>query len=245
MDSATINLAASMSALMHEMAGISHNLANVSSTAYKRRAGLIDSFEIELDRAGTQGIHIPAYIEFNDFRQGDSRTNGNPMNIAIMGPGFMQIENPANPQETLYTRVGTLARSAQGFLVTLNGHRILDPTGSPINVGQIADLQIRTTGEIISTELGNRVGSIGLVRFQNTDKLQSLGAGLYRQTEASGAAVIDRFTTVQQGSLERSNVEAISELIKMITVQRHYAAVARTLSTVSQTAASLNTLAQG
>ncbi len=245
MDYGTINLASTLRALTSMQDTIANNIANVASTGFKRRQGALIPFETELSQAQGMGGSVSAFQEFADLDQGDLITTGNKMNVALQGDGFLKLALKDNPDNVFYSRGGALARSADGELVTKEGYLVLDESGRSIELGSEGDILIRSSGEILSGTTGDRLASFGVFRFDQSSSLQSLGAGLYRESPASGEALPDRFTQVVQGSLERSNVNSVTEMVSMISTQRHFGAITRALNTVNQITSQLFQMAQG
>jgi len=244
MDYGTINLASTLRALSSMQDTIANNIANVASTGFKRRQGAIVPFESEMARANGQREGVSAFQEFPDLEQGDLIATGNKMDTALQGDGFLMLARKSDPDNVFYSRGGSLARSSEGELVTKEGYLVLGEDRKPIELGDEGNILIRNSGEIISGRTGDRLSSLGVYRFDKPDALQSLGAGLYRETPATGEAIPDRFTQVVQGSLERSNVNSVMEMVSMISTQRHFGAITRALHTVNQITSQLFQMAQ-
>ncbi|MFQ5504063.1 MAG: flagellar hook-basal body protein [Planctomycetota bacterium] len=241
MDQSSLSLAASMQALSTRLAGISHNLANVSSTAFKRRTS---SFDEALARTLEGGFTIvPVYHEQSDFQQGDLLTTNNQLNVGLLGEGYFSVRRPGDLSEVFYTRNGEFAVNRNGVLVTRGGFEVLGPGGSTVNVGGATGVKISTTGEITDQHSGDILGNIALWRFADQESLSPAGSGLWKLHPSAGQPDRDRITIIEQGSLERSNVNALTELVSMISVQRHFQGVARALSTIDAMNNQMNQLA--
>lgn len=235
--------ATGMEALESKLDVIANNLANVSTTAFKKDR---QNFEDLLYRnetypgvsqSGTPtgiGTHTGlgtrvASTQMN-FEQGAIQQTGRELDIAIEGNGFLKvIDSNGNP---FYTRAGNLSINSQGQLVlgSANVGRLVEPA---IQIPENAqNLTITETGEITVIESGstqaNVVGQLLLTTFLNPEGLVKKGDNLYQQTDASGPAQDGQVAgqngigRVLQGVLEASNVEPVRELIDLIQTQRNF-----------------------
>jgi flagellar basal-body rod protein FlgG len=235
--------ATGMNSLQTKLDVTSNNLANVNTTAYKRaRTDFQDLYyrNIKLpgyqDQAGNltpTGIAIGMGTRVSatqtDFSQGAFNETGAPLDLAINGNGLFQIQDPSG--QIYFTRSGNFSVNANGQVVTssaLDGRPLTPPItiqqdATGIVVGADGKVQIQTFG---TTNLQN-AGQIQLVWFQNPEGLLKLGENLYQQTQASGPQLTNNpgqngMGTIQQGVLEQSNVEPVTELIDLITTQRSF-----------------------
>lgn len=221
---------------------IAHNLANSSTTGFKRtRADFEDIFYRQLqfpgliDQAGNltgTGIAVGLGTRLSatqvDFREGNLQTTEKPLDIAITGKGFFQVQDDSR---TLYTRAGAFTRNATGQVVLASAGRgrLLEP---PITIPDDATRIDISQGGIVSVEQAGsgvltQVGTIQLARFINPEGLVPVGENLFAETEASGPAILgdpglDGFGALRQGFLEMSNVEPVTELVDLITTQRSF-----------------------
>ena len=219
---------------------IANNLANVNTAGFKRgRANFQDlmyqqikSPGAEASAAGTQlpsGIQVglgvkTASIEYV-FSEGSFQQTNNPLDIAIQGRGFFQIQLPNG--ETGYTRAGSLSRDAQGQLVTANGNVVLPnitlPTDSlNINVGRDGTVSVEQPGSLSTV-----VGQLQTVVFSNPSGLLHLGDSLFQSSNASGEALTgvpgeNGYGGLGQGMIEMSNVNMVDEMVNLIAAQRAY-----------------------
>jgi flagellar basal-body rod protein FlgG len=220
-----------------------NNLANVNTTGYKRdRVSFEDTFQryahdYHVDPRGNlrekpvfpraNVIAAPRLAEQKiDFGQGALQLTGNPLDLAIQGPGFFKV---AAPGGTYYTRNGAFHRSAQGMLVTDQDYPVLG--GGPIQIPDGKDISVDGTGAIYVD--GAQVGRVDVVTVQNPDTLQKFGANLYMPqagaTVQEGVLAEDR-TQVAQGYLEKPNVEVVEEMVNMIETQRTYEAYQKVMT---------------
>jgi flagellar basal-body rod protein FlgG len=220
---------------------ISNNIANMNTTGYKRqRAEFHDLLYQDLLRAGTQtsetGTVVPSGIQiglgvkpaavYRITAQGNLLITDNNLDLAINGKGFLQVELPSG--ETGYTRAGALGRSPNGDLVTSNGYIVQPGITIPDDALSIT---INAEGEVMvsiaNQQAQQSVGQFQLANFPNEAGLQAIGGNLFLETTASGTPIVGTpstpgFGEIQQGALETSNVNAVSEITSLITAQRAY-----------------------
>jgi flagellar basal-body rod protein FlgG len=235
--------ATGMTALQTKLDVIANNLANLETTAFKRdRANFEDLFYRHEKFPGEQdsaGQYTPTGIQVglgsrvssvqDDFMQGAFKQTNNPLDVAIQGMGFLQVLDPSG--QTYYTRAGNLALNANGNLVVGSAQtgRLIQPAitlpkdavGITISPEGVVSVQQPTSNQL------QQLGQLQLASFVNPQGLLKLGENMYRESDASGAATLgnpgqDGMGTLQQNSLEASNVEPVTELIDLITAQRSF-----------------------
>jgi flagellar basal-body rod protein FlgF len=201
------------SGLMREMGVVANNIANSSTTGFRREGVVFSEFVAALDQdpslsmAHASGRHV-------DLSQSTISQTGGQFDFAIQGEGFFLIETP---QGERLTRAGSFTPSAEGELVNPDGYRLLDAGGAPVFVPPDAKGVAMAADGTLSTN-GQPIAQIGL--WQPTDPL-----ALKHQTGTlfdGGALEPAEGSTVLQGMLEDSNVEPVSEIARMIEVQRSY-----------------------
>lgn len=220
---------------------ISNNIANMTTTGFKRqRAEFQDLLYQTKVRPGAassdQGTTIPAGIQqglgvkagsvYRINEQGALQMTGNEFDVANKGEGYFQITLPNG--ETAYTRDGSFQLDQNGQLVTSEGY-LLQP-GITIPSDAI-DITINNSGQVLvkiqgQTALTN-AGQIQLALFANDAGLDALGDNLFLETEASGAAIVGNpgdpgYGELEQGALETSNVNVVQEITSLIQAQRAY-----------------------
>lgn len=238
---------------------ISHNLANMTTTAYKaERPEFQDLLYQDLRRAGTnstdQGTILPVGLQLGlgvrtgaiarDTGQGTLKSTENPLDIAIQGKGFLQVELPDGT--TAYTRDGSLKLSPDGIIVTRDGYTIQPAITVPNNA---VDVSINTSGEVQVTLQGQTtpqaLGQMQLATFVNPAGLEARGGNMYLETAASGNALVnnpgdDSTGTLLQGYLEASNVNPVSSITDLIVAQRAYEMNTKVLKASDEMLQSLN-----
>ena len=208
---------------------ISNNLANVSTTGFKRdRAVFEDLLYQNIRQAGGQttantqaptglmlgtGTKVVATEKLHI--QGNLINSQNPLDVAIMGDGFFQIQTPGG---TRLSRAGHFMPNNQGDLVTPDGYRVLDAGGAPLGIPQgTGKISISADGTLSSK--GQLLGQLGIVQ-------PSTGTQILREDgvhfRADGPTEPNFDARVRQGFLEGSNVNPMSQIARMIEVQRAY-----------------------
>jgi len=232
---------------------ISHNLANISTTGYKRQIPEFrDLLYIDLRRAGSTssdtGTIVPTGIQLGlgvqtaaihrDNTQGTPNSTAGSLDLSISGKGYFQITLPDGT--TAYTRDGTFQVSATGEIVTADGYPMTPSITVPSNATEIS---INASGVAEAkipgqTTLSN-LGQIQLATFINDNGLQATGGNLLLESQASGTPVVgtpglDGVGSIQQGYLENSNVNAVSEITSLIVAQRAYEMNTKVISASDQ-----------
>jgi len=232
---------------------ISNNLANMTTTGYKRqRAEFQDLLYDHVSRIGTQtsaqGNILPVGIDLGSgvktvgtprlMTQGTLTQTSGSLDLAIRGDGFFKIQLPDGTYA--YTRDGSFQMDAQGRIVTAQGN-VVQPaitipqnaTGLTINAqGQVSVIPQGTTTPTV-------LGQITLTRFVNQAGLLSVGDNMYQETPASGTPQdglpsTDGAGDLQQGNLEQSNVDSVTEITNLIAAQRAYEMNSKVISAADQ-----------
>jgi len=252
--------ATGMEAQQLRMDTIAHNLANTSTTGFKKvRAEFEDLLSETLRGAGPPdprggndpaplqvGLGVRAGSTTRSFGQGELITTNNPLDLAVEGAGFFRVQRPNG--DFAYTRAGNFRVDATGRLVTQHGE-IVEPG---ISVPQDAtELTIRGDGAILVRTAQSsgmtEIGQLELHLFPNPGGLSSMGGNLYQETPASGDPQRVRpgeqgGGSLAQGYLEGANVKAVEEMIDMISTQRAYELNSKVIQTADQMLQRLTTL---
>lgn len=219
---------------------IANNLANVNTTGFKRgRANFQDlmyqqikSPGADASSAGTQvptgiqvGLGVKAAGVENIFLEGSLKPTGNPLDFAIQGRGFFQIQMPNG--ELAYSRAGSFSQDSQGQIVTADGNVLQPAVNIPsdalsISVGADGTVSVLQPGGVSSV-----LGQIQLADFSNPAGLEMLGNSLFRPSNASGEAILGTpgdsgLGSIGQSMLEMSNVNIVEEMVNLIAGQRAY-----------------------
>jgi len=213
---------------------VANNVANVNTNGFKADKSLFqeylktgaheDNF-VGKDRAVS---YVLDNGTFKDFAQGPTEQTKNPLDVAIDGRGFLVVQTAAGER---YTRDGGLQINAQGQLVTAAGEPVLGNSGPIVFQPTDHDVSIAADGNISVLEGVNRIdsirGKLRLVSFADAQKLLKEGSNLY--SAGTAAAQPDTASKVKQGFVEKSNVNSVAEMSRMIEVTRTYTQIATLL----------------
>jgi flagellar basal-body rod protein FlgG len=232
---------------------ISNNLANMTTTGYKRqRAEFQDLLYDHVSRIGTQtsaqGNILPVGIDLGSgvktvgtprlMTQGTLTKTSSSLDLAIRGDGFFKIQLPDGTYS--YTRDGSFQMDAQGRIVTAQGNVVQPAVTIPQNS---TGLTINSQGQVSVMPQGSStptiLGQLTLTRFINQAGLLSVGDNMYTETPASGSPQdglpsTDGAGDLQQGNLEQSNVDSVTEITNLIAAQRAYEMNSKVISAADQ-----------
>ena len=226
---------------------ISNNLANVSTSGFKKsRADFQDLLYQTLRSPGVSSsadTQVPTGIQVGHgvrpaatqkmFTQGEFQTTENELDMAIEGDGFFQILQPNG--ETAYTRAGSFKIDSDGRVVTSDGFPMEPEITIPTDAVSLSIGTDGTVSVLLANETqGTEIGEIELADFTNPAGLKSIGRNLYLPTASSGDATAgtpgeDGYGTIAQGYLELSNVSVVDEMVNMIVAQRAYETNSKTI----------------
>jgi flagellar basal-body rod protein FlgG len=239
---------------------IANNIANMTTTGYQRqRVEFQDLLYQDLRRAGSNssdaGTIVPSGLQiglgvktaaiYRIDQQGNLQQTNNSLDLAISGNGWFQVTLPSG--QTAYTRDGTFGLSPNGEIVTSDGYVVQPGIQIPSNATNVT---INASGQVQVSLSGQTapqtVGQLQLAAFPNDAGLEAQGGNLFIQTAASGDPVTATpsspgFGSVQQGFVENSNVNVVSEITDLITAQRAYEMNSQVITTSNQM---MNTLTQ-
>lgn len=235
-DYGEIALVSGLAYLAEAQAAIAHNLANVDSASFKRRTPRAVPFDGGFRSELGKVLPSVGYAETIDWTSGPVRPTGERTNVSLGPDDLFRVRGQDG--RTYYTRQGKLLVDATGRLLTPEGYAYLDPNGNEIVLsaaaGNLSDVAIQTNGTITSGSDGSQVlGQLGTFRLADRSGLQPVGHGIYldQKNQQPLPAPGD---SLQQGFLERSNVDSLSELVSMITVERSFEATQKTLTTIGR-----------
>jgi len=203
-------------AMRRQLDVIANNLANINTTAFKGEKMLFREYLVK-PQGGKPLSFVEDYGALRDTSEGKLETTNNPYDVAIEGPGYLTVNTPAGQR---YTRNGHLRIDSTGQLISADGYPVLDKRSQPITINPTGGQPTIALDGTISNKTGT-VAQLNLVQFNDEQSLQQTGSGLYNTDQAP---VPTTKTTVQQGMIESSNVEPITEMTKMIELQRNYEA---------------------
>ncbi len=255
--------ATGMTAQQINLDNIANNLANSSTGGFQARrvqfSDLLYQSETMPGAAATQQTTVAAGLQIGlgtrpgnteiMQTQGDLSPTGNPLDLAIQGLGFFQIQLPNG--QLGYTRAGSFQTDQTGNLVTADGNPLQPAINIPIaatniTIGNDGTVSVTLPGQTQSEQ----VGQIQLATFANPGGLNAVGNNIYLATTASGNPVLgnpgndDGLGTIKQSMLEQSNVNVVDEFVNMILAQRGYESNSRVVKAADEMLQQLNQLAQ-
>jgi flagellar basal-body rod protein FlgG len=240
---------------------ISNNIANMTTTGFKRRrAEFQDLIYQNLRRVGSNssdsctlvpsgaqvGLGVKTAAIYRISEQGNLRQTSNTLDMAIQGNGYFQVTMPSG--DTAYARDGTFGLAADGTIVTADGYVVQPGVQIPSNATSVT---VNQSGQVQATISGQTtpqtVGQLQLAVFPNEAGLDAQGDNLYLQTAASGQPVTGNpaspgFGSVMQGFIETPNVNVVSEITNLITAQRAYEMNSKVITTSDDMLSTLTNL---
>ncbi|MEN6349360.1 MAG: flagellar basal-body rod protein FlgF [Syntrophomonas sp.] len=223
---------------------VANNLANVNTSGFKKNIAVARAFpEMVISRLGETEVNAQgektaqpiveigrlgtgAAVDgiYTDFDNSNIKKTDNPCDVAIIGEGYFVIQTPEGQR---FTRSGEFKINNQGQLTTNQGYPVLDTNNSPIQLD----------GEFVVDEQGNitingeTVATLRIVNFQNLQNLEKLGDTLVNSTETPADVARPQ---LQQGYIEESNVNAVKEMVTLITVVRSYESLQKMVQAVDE-----------
>jgi flagellar basal-body rod protein FlgG len=253
--------ASGMTAQQLNLDNIANNLANASTSGFRRRrlqfADLMYQNMVTPGAAASQQTTYAAGLQVgmgtrpgaSEMVQtpGDPTTTDNELDMMIQGAGFFQVR--LHNGDLAYTRAGEFHRNEQGNIVTANGNALepaitIPPDATSVTISEDGTVSVLQPGQIQAQQIGN----IQLAMFPNPGGLNSLGNNLFMPTTASGDAIIgtpggtEGLGTLQQKMLEQSNVNVVEEFIQMILAQRSYESNSKVVTAADQMFQQVNNL---
>jgi len=232
---------------------IATNLANVSTPGYRRAVTSVEAFPVALARAVSQSGAFPqasadqpapvthlSARQTTDFTPGLQQPTDNPCDLALDGPGFFVVEAAAGEA---YTRCGSFTLDSEQYLATSSGHRLLGAAG-PIKVSG-HEWRVNPSGDVICD--GAVLDRVRVVDFDSRAALSRLGENLFSAGgpppaggappagAAAPAPTPQQNPSIRQGYIESSNVNAVSEMVNLITAMRAFEANQKVVQAMDQT----------
>lgn len=230
----------------HRMDTLTNNLANVSTTGYKKEGATSQSFADALAvklkdssewylarRMGNMQPGVKIGENYTDWSEGALKETNNTYDMALSDKGFFEIEftDKAGNTSLKYTRDGSFTLNKDGYLVTKDGDYVLNTAGNHIKLDPTKDSSIDRQGNI--TQNGTNIGKIAVTDFTDYNYLEKYGENLYQTVD--GATEQASGAQIYSGYLEQSNVETVSEMVQMISVQRAYETNQKVIQTMDDT----------
>lgn len=216
--------------LRTDMQIVANNIANLNTTGYRAQNLLFSEYlsdvrerRVDPRAAGDDLSFVYGRGQYENSQPGSLRFTGNPLDMAIEGPGFFGVQGPDD--EVMYTRAGEFQKGVDGTLLIPAGYAVAGQGGGPIIIpDDSTEIKIDESGAISNQD--GQIGQLMLVEFENTQELEPFGDQLYRSPNEGAPAENSR---IEQGQLEGSNVQAVIEMTRMIETLRQYQSTQRVL----------------
>ena len=210
-------------ALFRDLESSANNIANANTTGYNSEKVIFSPYLVK------DGKRTDAYANditsYRDTATGPIKLTGNPFDLAITGSGYFQVQTP---QGNRYTKAGGFQLDTQGTIVTASGFPVLGKSGGPVVIPSTAkDVVINGAGEVVVD--GQQAGQIGLFEFKNEQAMKRVGNSMYSSEEPAQQSLNSR---IAQGALEGSNVNPVSELVRVQELSRSVTSTAKFISSM-------------
>lgn len=236
-----VSASAGMQALIDQNDSTANNVANVNTTGYKKQSLVFKNiYDSNIMQKSEQTGEVRTVGELSvgsqvekltyDFSQGVLNQTGNVFDVGIQGDGFFKIQSQEG--DVSYTRNGSFTMNNNGNLVTKDGDYVLDDKNRLVKINT-NDVVMRSLNDIIINEDGQitlsndqtsvMMQKIGVFDFYNKEDMTCIGGSKFKPTnQATNPEVVPKKFSIQQGSLEMSNANAVNEMIKTINTSRNY-----------------------
>jgi flagellar basal-body rod protein FlgF len=221
--------------LERQMDVVANNVANINTTGFKADRSLFEEYlrsparEDNFARSDRRVSFVQDRATFHDFAAGPSEQTKNPLDVTIDGKGFLVVQTPAGER---YTRDGGLQINNLGQLVTASGYQVMGSSGPIVFQPTDKAINIAADGNVTVLEGTGRTdsvrGKLRLVSFADQQKLVKDGGNLFSAGQGV-AAQPDAVSRVKQGFIEKSNVNSVHEMSRMIEITRTYTQISALL----------------
>jgi flagellar basal-body rod protein FlgF len=208
-----------------DMETTANNIANANTPGYNAQKMVFSQHLVDNGKTGEKDAYADAPYSYRDTSNGATQLTGNPLDLAINGPGYFMVETPLGNR---YTKAGAFQIDPQGTLINTNGYPVLGNDNSQIAIPLGArTIEINALGQI--TADGQTVGQVGVVEFANEQALTRFGNSLYGAEETPQPAQTAR---VVQGAIEASNVNGVTELVRVMQLSRSFGSTSKFIETM-------------
>jgi flagellar basal-body rod protein FlgF len=221
--------------LERQMDVVANNVANINTNGFKADRSLFEEYlrspahEDNFQRSDRRVSFVQDRVSFHDFAAGNTEQTKNPLDVSIDGGGFIAVQTPAGER---YTRDGGLQINNLGQLVTAGGNPVMGTSGPIVFQPTDKQINIAADGNVTVLEGTGRTdsvrGKLRLVSFANAQKLVKEGNNLYSAGQGI-AAQPDTTSKVRQGFIEKSNVNSVMEMSRMVEITRTYTQISALL----------------
>ena len=194
---------------------VSNNIANMNTTGFRAQNPVFEEYLSDPRHADDPLSFVYDYGQYQMTTPGSLEQTGNPYHVGLNGPGFMAVEMPGG--QTGYTRDGNFQTRSDGTLVTSAGFPVLGQGGPLLIPASATEISIDEKG-VVSDQNGS-IGQLQIVEFENVQDLEPVGNNLYKTDSATKPA---EETVSQQGFIEKSNVNSVVEMTRMIRILRDF-----------------------
>jgi flagellar basal-body rod protein FlgF len=196
-----------------DMAMTSNNIANINTPGYNAQRMVFNQYLVDNGHTGKKDAYADAPTSYRDTSNGATKTTNNPLDLAISGNAYFQVETPLG---TRFTKAGNFQLDANGMMVNSDGYPVLGADGAPVSLPpSTKKIEINGAGQILAD--GNGVGQVGVMAFENEQSMKRLGNSLYSSEEEPQVSQTAR---VVQGAIESSNVNGVTELVRVMQLSR-------------------------
>ena len=218
MDSFTISVAGGLRSRMQALDIVANNIANATTAGFKADR----TFQAALTDARSSNASVTRM--WTDFTQGTIQSTGNSSDLALNGPGLFTVATKSGP---LYTRGGSFLVSADGELITAQGHKLLAEGGAPVKINPGRPFEIGPDGTVVQD--GATAGKVAVVEFAPSATLEKQGGSYYKPADGQPDPKPAQARIIQR-SVENSNVSAAESSVEMISIMRQFEALQKALS---------------
>jgi flagellar basal-body rod protein FlgF len=229
MDQSAVMAASGLRSRIQALDMLSNNLANANTSGFKLDREFYSLFSGDAEGAnGEASPQMPnVKSQWTDFSQGTLTQTKNPLDLALTGEGFFVVNGPSGP---LYTRNGSFQLSNTGVLTTPDGYTVAGTGGAPIQTQSNATIQIQPDGTI--QQDGNTLGQLQIVDFANLRALSKIGNSYFVNSNPSVPPTASQ-ATVNQGTLEESNVGPAELAVGLVGVMRQFEMLQKAVMTTA------------
>lgn len=202
-----------------------NNIANASTPGYNAQKLVFTQYMVDNGEFSKKDAYADAPYGYRDTSTGAMQITNNPLDLAIKGNGYFQVETPLGVR---YTKSGNFQIDSQGMMITADGYPVLGADGSTILLPQNAkNIEITALGQIKVD--GQASGQVGMVEFANEQAMVKVGNSFYTSKETPQAADSARMI---QGAIENSNVNGVTELVRMMQLTRSFSSTSKFIEAV-------------
>lgn len=234
---------------------IANNVANANTAAFKRDQVVFKEQLAAHSEKASQDIHLPnkdwspqdfyhtngaenGFVKvdgsYTIFEQGELQPTNNKLDLAIRGKGMIEVQTPNG---TRFTRRGTLSIDNEGFLTTSDGYKVIASDESGQEDNKVSFISMPPGEKVTISQEGDlftkngKFGKISVVEFKDLHTLKKEGSSLFINNANDNIVRTNIKSTIHQGFIEQSNVNAVGEMSELIKAHRHFENIQKAIST--------------